>query len=130
MTNSDPKFQLPGSDTVKKWFGVWPDFHDGEITNLTLQRQGESVLRVYPYYPEKPATVEFILNELTNLELAGFSHQNVVSALTIEQVTDEPGDSVLRLQLHPCFGLAGFIDAKQVRVNLIPGKSTDGISLW
>jgi len=130
MTNSDSSFQLPGSDTVRNWFGVWPSFHDGEIVSLALCRQGESVLRVYPYYPEKPATVEFILSEITHLELVGFSCQNVVSDLTIKQVSGETGDSVFRLELHPCFGLTGCLDAKHVRVNLLPGKSTDGVSLW
>jgi hypothetical protein len=123
MTNSDSNIHLPGSDTVKEWFGAWPYFHDGEIIGLTLCRKGESILRVYPYYPEKPATVEFVLSVITNLELAGFSCQNVISDLTIKQAISELGDSVLRIELHPCFGLTGCLDAKQIRVNLLLGKS-------
>jgi hypothetical protein len=130
MTNLDSSVPLPGSVGVKEWFGEWPKFHDGEVVSLSLCRKGESVLLVYPYYPEKPATVEFILTDITDLELVDFSSQNVISDLRIEQITNERGDSVLRLVLDQCFGLAGFIEAKKVRVNLLPGKSTDGVSLW
>jgi len=34
------------------------------------------------------------------------------------------------LILGPCYGLAGRIDAKRLRVELQPGKSLDGVSLW
>jgi hypothetical protein len=130
MTNADSSLHLSGSEAVRQWFGVWPNFHDGEVISLSLSRLGESVLRVYPYFPEKPATVEFILNEITDLELADFSLQNVISGLTLEKVTNEHGEAVNRLILHPCFGLTGRIEAKQLRVNLVPGKSPDGASLW
>jgi hypothetical protein len=121
---------IPGAEAVSEWFGGWPCFHDGEVTSLALSRKGESILRVYPYYPDNPATVEFVLSEIDNLELVGFSHQNVISDLTVTQITGEQGGSLLRLELQPCFGLAGCLDAKQIRVNLLPGKSTDGVSQW
>ena len=119
-----------GAETVSQWFGSWPDFHDAEIISLNLSRLGPSVLRVYPYSPDKPATVEFCLSEITDLELADFSPQNVMSSLSIEQVNNEGGEVVFRLTMYPCFGLSGHIDAKQLSVNLIPGKSSDGGSLW
>jgi Immunity protein 50 len=130
MAVSDFNLQLAGSDTVTQWFGAWPDFHDAEVISLNLSRKAQSILRVYPYYPEKPATVEFVLNEITDLDLADFSSQNVVSGLSIEQVINKEGGAVLRLQMFPCYGLAGYIDAKQVQLNLIPGWSTDGGSAW
>jgi hypothetical protein len=87
-------------------------------------------VRVYPYYPDNPATVEFVLGEINNLELVGFGHQNVISDLSVTQITGEQGASVLRLELQPCFGLVGCLDAKHIRVSLLPGKSTDGVSQW
>jgi len=39
---------------------------------LALSRKGESILRGYAYYPANPATLEFVLSEINNLELVGF----------------------------------------------------------
>jgi hypothetical protein len=68
------------------------------------------------------------LSEINNLELVGFSHQNLIGDLTITQITGRHGASLLRLELQPCFGLAGCLDARQIRVNLVPGKPTDNLS--
>ncbi len=130
MTTDDIGVRLHGSDAVTQWFGGWPSFHDAEIISLNLARSGESVLRVYPYYPEKPATVDFIFEEITDVELADFSGQNVISSLGIEEAIDQTKEKAIRLTLGPCYGLAGRIDAKRLRVELLPGKSTDGVSLW
>lgn len=88
------------------------------------------MLRVYPYAPEKPATVEFILSNIVGLELWDFSGQNVISSLDIERVQLDGGHIAFRLTMHPCYGLAGHLDSKEIRVSLLPGKSTDGVSLW
>ena len=121
--------ELAGAEKVVKWFGSWPSFHDAEIVSLSLQRTGPSLLRIYPYFPEKPATVEFILEEVMDLELRDFSGQNVIFDLEVEQGTclDQ---SILRLILSPCFGVAGKIGARAIRVDVTPGRSPDGVSLW
>ncbi|HVA18491.1 MAG TPA: hypothetical protein VMV59_12345 [Candidatus Dormibacteraeota bacterium] len=129
MTNDDIAASLDGFDTVVRWFGAWPSFHDAEIISLHLARGGESLLRVYPYYPEKPATVDFVLEGVTDLELWDFSSQNVIFSLDLESVVDQTKEKAIRLTLSPCYGLAGHIDAKRVRVKLAPGKSSDGVSL-
>lgn len=85
---------IQDSDSVVRWFGVWSDFHDAEILYLNLTRSGESALRVFPDFSQKPAFVDFFLEEVTDLELADFSSH----------------------------GLAGRIDAKRIRVEVIPGK--------
>lgn len=82
------RFELPsalsGSDSVVQWFGHWPDFHDAEVVSFALVRSGESLLRIYPFYPAKPAMVDFILEQVTDMELADFSVQNVMSGLSVE----------------------------------------------
>ena len=130
MTNPDFSGHLSGSEAVKQWFGIWPDFHDEEVISLSLCRRGESVLRVYPYHPENPAMVEFLLTEITDLELSDFSIQNVLGGLRIEQRTNGNGEIVIRLTLFPLFGLGGSIEAKVVQVKLLPGRSSDSGSLW
>ena len=119
------QFEVPdtisGSEAVVQWFGRWPDFHDAEVVSLALIRDGESLLRIYPYYPAKPAMVDFILEQVTDLELADFSVQNVISSLSVEGRTDQTGEAATRIILGPCFGLQGWIDAKRVRVQVTAG---------
>jgi len=122
--------ELPGVQAVTQWFGDWPSFHDAEVISLFLARAGQSVLRVYPYQPKKPATVEFVLEDITDIELYDFSCQNVIFNLTVEMMTDQNRDMVYCLTLVPCYGVAGRIDAKSVSLRLSPGKSSDGISNW
>jgi len=122
--------ELCGADAVTRWFGGWPSFHDAEVISVFLARAGQSLLRVYPYYPQNPATVDFILENVTDVELADFSCQNVIFGLEVATATDQNGESVYRLTLAPCYGLAGRIDAKSLRVELRPGKSSDGVSQW
>lgn len=128
MNTPDIAATLDGSQAVIQWFGAWPSFHDAEIIYLRLARAGPSALRLYPYYPEKPAMVDFILEEVTDLELADFSSQNVISSLGAETVVDQTEEKAIRLTFGPCYGLAGRIDAKHVRVELVPGKSSDEVS--
>jgi hypothetical protein len=113
---------LSGTDAVVQWFGGWPDFHDAEVVRLTLARSSESLLRVYPYYPAKPAMVDFVLEQVTDLKLADFSVQNVISGLSVEARTDQTGQEAVRIIMGPCFGLSGWIDAKRVRLQVIPGQ--------
>ncbi|HEV2617276.1 MAG TPA: hypothetical protein VGU63_11790 [Candidatus Acidoferrales bacterium] len=127
MTNNDIAASLDGYDTVVRWFGAWPSFHDAEIISLHLARRGESALRVYPYHPDKPACVDFVLDDVSDLELGDFSSQNVIFSLDVEAVIDQTKEKAIRLTLGPCYGLAGRIDARRVRVELVPGESSDGV---
>lgn len=122
--------ELPGADKLYDWFGYWPDFHDAEIVSLSLSRVGASILRVYPYDPVKPAVVDFVLHEITDLSLNDFSRQNVISVLTVEKLPADDGAPIVRLTLGPCFGVAGHLDAKHVSIEVTPGKSPDGLSRW
>jgi hypothetical protein len=122
--------ELTGVDAVTQWFGSWPSFHDAEVISILLARKGESVLRVYPYHPQKPATADFILEDVTDVELDDFSCQNVINSLGVERATEQNGDRVYRVILAPCYGVAGRIDARSLRVELSPGKSPDGVSHW
>jgi hypothetical protein len=128
MTNAI-HLELPGAEKVVDWFGAWPSFHDAEILSLSLHRSGPSLLRIYPYFPAKPATVEFILEDVTDLALLDFSEQNVIFDLKVERAESQ-NETPLRLVLFPCFGLAGNIDAKSIRVDVTPGTSPDGVSQW
>ncbi len=123
---------IEGAQELYDWFGYWPSFHDGEVESLQLNRRGPSLLVVHTwemtdeiddrnfYVVKKHVVVEFVLFEVSELELTGFSNQNVLSHLEVEKK-----DAGYRLRLDQCYGLSGIIEAKTVAIRLNPGKPTD-----
>jgi hypothetical protein len=134
MANA-PEFlaDIPGASELLECFGFWPTFHDGEVLSVHLDRAGPSRLRVHTWAIEttsvnsqrtylwkhiwKHIIVTFILEDISELELDGFNHQNVVAGLIL---TKDPNG--YKLKLEPCFGLSGTIAAGSVRIELEPGK--------
>jgi len=128
-----PELQtIEGAQELHDWFGHWPSFHDAEIVSLNLSRASPLSLVIHTwettdkldegnyYILTKHVVVEFVLTDVSELELSGFSNQNVVFGLAIEKT-----DAGFRLRLDPCYGLAGTIEAKTIRIRLTPGKPTD-----
>jgi hypothetical protein len=123
---------IEGAQGLFDWFGYWPVFHDSEVISLRLNRASPSSLVIHTwemtkeideqnfYVLAKHVVVEFVLDEVSELDLSGFSHQNVLSSVVIEKT-----DTGFRLDLGPCYGLAGTIEAKTVSIRLTPGKPTD-----
>jgi hypothetical protein len=120
---------VPGVAELHGWFGYWPDFHNAEVISLHLNRKGKSFLRVHTweitkeldekgyYVLAKHIVVEFILESVSDLCLNDFSHQNVISELGIKKTS-----SGFRLELGPCYGLAGTIDAERISLQITPGE--------
>src|ERR1022692_3515111 len=100
---------IPGADKLLQWFAGAPSFHDAEVLELHLDRSRTSWIRIMTVY--KPAIVTFTLEDIADLELADFSCQNVISSLSLEK-----RHGVFRLTMGPCYGIAGFIDAKRISV--------------
>jgi len=69
------------------------------------------------YVLDKHVVVEFMLEDVSGLNLTGFNFQNVIFELSIEK--KEEG---FLLDLAPCYGLAGTIEAKNLSIRLHPGK--------
>ena len=111
------------------WFGSWPSFHDAEILELHLHRTGRSWIKIHVwnmtdqidgkghYVLDKHAVVTFTLEGVTGLQVDGFSSQNVIAGLEVERLVRG-----FRITLHPCYGLAGTLEAAQVTVDVTPGK--------
>jgi len=120
---------VSGTAELHDWFGYWPDFHDAEIVSLHLNRRGESSLRIHTwettrevdekgcYAQAKHVVVEFILENVSDLSLNGFNHQNVVFGLAIQKTA-----SGFRLTLEECYGMAGTIEADGISLRLRPGR--------
>lgn len=122
---------VPGAKEVISWFGDWPSFHDAEILELHLDRTGQSWIKIHTWnmtdqidssgygISDKHAVVTFILEAITGVELTGFSRQNVIAGLDLEQ----EGNGFV-LTLSPCYGLAGSLHAEKINVSVAPGKPT------
>ena len=116
---------LPGAEAVASWFGHWPSFHDAEVLSLHINRAGRSQIRVYTfitgdrtdstghYVVEREAIVVFEFENIKSLRLEGedADRQNVIASLTVEQTSGG-----WRLELSPCYGLAGEIVAAELSV--------------
>lgn len=131
----DPELEaVDGARELYDWFGYWPIFHDAEIVSLHLNRAGLSSLMIYTYEMTdqiddrklfvltKHVVVEFMLMGVSELNLTGFSVQNVIGDLDLQKTSDG-----FRVELGPCYGLAGTLEAKNISIQLIPGKPRDRI---
>jgi hypothetical protein len=132
-----------GADLVR-WFGQVPSFHDAEILSLHLRRKGQSVLRLHGWINtgevgqdgyfvlDRHVIVTFTLDGVMDVQLDGFSIQNVIGGLILRRAPDRPerrGHLALdplpqdiEIELEPCYGLSGLIRARAVSITFEPGK--------
>ena len=123
---------VPGYSELVAFCGEFPSFHDSEIVGLHLNRKGISqlVIRMFgnrhanatdhsqqPFVPLDGMVVTLSLEDVEDLELYGFSIQNVISELSLERA--EPG---FRLKLLPCYGISGWLQAGKVRIEFAPAQ--------
>jgi hypothetical protein len=134
---------VSGGPELLAWFGEEPTFHDAEVISLSLSRTGPSELKIHGWIAtddvdpngyivlDKHAIVTFSLEGVMDLQLDGFSGQNVVGGLVLRYATDrgrsgyypmpeDPRD--IEIELIPCYGLDGFIRAKKVALSFSPGR--------
>jgi hypothetical protein len=133
---------IPGGQELLAWFGQEPTFHDAEIISLTLNRLGASELKIHGWIntgeisPDrhfvlaKHAIVTFRLEQIMDLQLDGFSAQNVISGLELGYAKDRGRSNYFSLpqdlqdidiELMPCYGLDGYIRAKKMAISFVPG---------
>lgn len=120
--------KISGASELQAWFGSWPSFHDAEILELHLDRQGLSILRVHAWKLEyskdksellstRHFVARFVFDEITNLELDGFNHQNVIDGFSFKEI-----DGEIHVEIQHCWGLSGFIQARHLRIEFEPGS--------
>jgi hypothetical protein len=118
---------IDGAQQLYDWFGYWPTFHDAEVLRLELNRSGSSLLAVRTrevtgetdqkgyHVPAKNVTVSFMIEGVSDLDLNGFSHQNVVGYIEVEKTANG-----FLVTLSPCYGLAGTIEVSKISIRLSP----------
>jgi hypothetical protein len=136
--------EVQGGAELLSWFGRVPSFHDAEILSLHLRRKGQSVLRVHGwintgevgadgfYVLDRDAIVTFLFDEIMDLQLDGFSSQNVIGELILRRAPDRPErrhylaldplPQDIEIELRPCYGLDGRIRARSVAITFEPGE--------
>lgn len=108
--------EIVGAQELVSRLGRWPSFHDAEIIQVQLVRDGTSTLTVRLMGPHNAGTiVTFIFEQILDLTLDGedVNRQNVIAALSVEKV-----NRATKLTFSPCYGLAGHITAECVRVKI------------
>jgi hypothetical protein len=135
---------VAGGAALVGWFGQVPSFHDAEVLSLLLNRKGESLLRLHGWIStgvvghdgyfvlDRHAVVTFTLTGIMDLQLDGFSRQNVIGGLKLCRaphrpdrrgyLTLDPLPQDIEIELEPCYGLDGLIRARSVAIAFKPGK--------
>jgi hypothetical protein len=120
---------IQGAKAFIDWFGSWPSFHDAEVIELHLARSESSWIKIHTwnmtqevdsegfFVTEKNAIVTFEMDDVEDLELKGFSGQNVVSELKIT-----PIEECVELRLSHCYGVSGRIKAAKIRIEFAQGS--------
>lgn len=139
--------EVPGGAELVHWFGQVPTFHDAEVLSLDLRRRDESILRLHGWINtgkarsdgyfelDKHAVVSFTMKGIMDLELYGFSGQNVIGQLILRRAPDRqdrrpflslpPLPQDIELELEPCYGLNGLIRVRSVSIAFEPGKPAE-----
>jgi hypothetical protein len=123
--------EIPGGSQLLEWFGYAPRFHDAEVLTVTLDREGPRctiAIHGFEMTPEvdsdgyfiltKHVVVSFHLEGVSLLELGGFAEQNYLMGLSLSRT----GDGQFRLELDPCGGLGGCVEARAMSIAIEPGK--------
>jgi hypothetical protein len=134
MTDEEIIADVPGARELFDWFGYWPSFHDAEVLSICLDRAAASTLVVHTYggtgevdatghhVTEKHVLVSFIFDDVFEIQLEGFNHQNVLSAMAFNKL--ENGFEVI---LGGCYGVEGSISTKGLRISFEPGQPSEGV---
>jgi len=138
--------EIPGGSELVAWFGREPRFHDAEIVGLNLRRRAESTLDVHfwtatgevdergYFVLDNHVLVTFAMEEIVDLELDGFNHQNAIYGLSLRRSPIDPerapyvmGDSPddFEIEIEGAYGMEGRIRCQKISIRLTPGKPAD-----
>ena len=134
---SDLVESIPGSDSVIRWFGRWPSFHDAEVLAIELRRDKPSRIVLvawntadspdqHGYFQrQRDAEVTITLERIADMALEDFDSQNVLASVVIE-----PVDSRWRITLNPLSGIGGWLIAEKLSIACIAVSSANQSCRW
>jgi hypothetical protein len=127
---STPVTRIQNADMVTSWFGYWPSFHDAEVLEMVLSRDGtdgspslsatihafEMTNEVTPegyFLCHKHAVVTLLFEGLDAFALDGFNHQNALSGLSITEANSE---GPLTVNFDGDYGLESELTCRRIEV--------------
>ncbi len=133
----EPYEAIENHELVIATFGQWPSFHDGEVHRVVLDRMSRSASGSYIptielhvrgwimtsevtekgfYKVEHDSVVHFLFEDIFNLELEGFNHQNVLSSLNLTLIDEPQKKQAIHVELEHCYVFAGEFSACRARI--------------
>ena len=109
----DPATFIADAAKVTSVYGAWPTFHDAELMELELKRDGCLLLvRLWTFQVDRQqvdahgyfkkidqCVITFRFANIENLSIEGFNHQNVLADIVFEPVEDG-----IRVNMEGTFG--------------------------
>jgi Immunity protein 50 len=138
MSLTLPVEEILGSEKVIAALGYWPKFHDAEIILFSVARalplkRGDTVghlnLNVRQYISvgegtaqyeqvlSKNVLIRFRFNEIRDVEISGFNHQNVIDSITFSRIQINDQTSIV-VAIESIFGLGGSLCCSSVVVEV------------
>lgn len=121
---------LPGADRLIAKYGGVPSFHDGEVEVVHLAKKGLSRIGISIRWPDPLADHQVVVTltavRVLDVELEGFSPQNVIGELWLRRPTPQPDyagkgikveDGDFEVELEPIYGLSGTLLLRGVEVD-------------
>jgi hypothetical protein len=139
----EPYTFIEGYEQVTSRFGQWPSFHDGEVLRIVLDRTSRTVSGSYIptievhirgwvmtrdaseaglYKLENESVVSFLFEDVFDLDLEGFNHQNVLSSLNLTLNSDSKDNGrILHIELEHCYVFSAEFSARKAKIlNVVP----------
>ena len=132
-----PIDRIENSEALISLFGYWPSFHDAEVIQILIRRfsahggapslsadvhvfEMTNQLNSDGYYIcHKHSVVSLLFQELDELTMDGFNHQNALSELSIAET--ETGGA-LRVIFDSAYGLQSEFTCRAIKVvSAVPG---------
>src|SRR5258707_11285980 len=132
--NVQPK-KIVGAEKITLWFGGWPTFHDAEVLNLRLDRNGPVLtVSIFTFLVNRSATdergyyrrthsciVTLSCHDVHDLSIEDFNLQNVIQELIIREDDDE-----VEVVFAGIYGLSARLRCSVIAVdNLAPVESEE-----
>jgi hypothetical protein len=142
----EPQEHVVGYEKVTAIMGHWPSFHDAEVISITLGRAfpfisgstlGRLKVVVREYEPAKVGTVDFhmafkrgavvdfIFEDVGDVLLEDFNHQNVVNSISV--VPADITGKRLKVEIESIYGIGGHLYCNTVEIHNVQELTENAI---
>ena len=124
---------IEGHQLIVETFGEWPSFHDAEVRQLAMTVFGDKkidpvvelvihgwkmtneITSTGHYKLLNPSLIHLRFEGVSDLDVDGLNHQNVIERLVIT-ATENSAEASLQIELEHCYGLSGKFSARKAKV--------------